>query len=76
MAQSVQLKAELEGELIVVTMPGTSFRVAYGKHPDGLGLLQAPGMASDSKAPISRKEFEALAWKAANDKARELGWQV
>jgi hypothetical protein len=76
MARSVQLKAELEDEHIVVTLPGTRFRVAYRKHPDGFGLLQAPGMASDSKAPITRHEFEAMAWAAANAKARELGWQV
>jgi hypothetical protein len=76
MAQSVQLKAEVEGEHIIVTMPGTSFRVVYQKHSDGLGLMQSLGMSRDSTAPISLAEFEALAWKAANEKARELGWQV
>jgi hypothetical protein len=74
MASSVRLKTEVEGERIVVTLPGTSFRAIYYKNPDAPGLLQSPIMSHDSSAPISRSEFEALAWKAANKKARELGW--
>ena len=26
--------------------------------------------------PLSKEEFFAIAWDAANDKARELGWIV
>jgi hypothetical protein len=34
-------------------------------------------MSVEKEAPAqSRKEFEALAWEAANAKARELGWIV
>jgi hypothetical protein len=33
-------------------------------------------MLDDRDAPITRAEFLARAWKAANDKARELGWIV
>jgi hypothetical protein len=28
----------------------------------------------DSEAPITLNEFRALAWEAANEKARYLGW--
>jgi hypothetical protein len=28
----------------------------------------------DSEAPITFKEFRTLAWEAANERARELGW--
>ena len=39
--------------------------------------MQSPIMSVEKEAPAqSRKEFEALAWEAANAKARELGWIV
>lgn len=76
MARSVKLRAEVEGERIVVTLPGTSFRASYYKNPDAPGLLQTDYMTDDSDATISRAEFEAMAWRAANEKARELGWIV
>jgi hypothetical protein len=38
--------------------------------------MQSNYMADDAEAPISRTEFHALAWRAANEKARELGWIV
>jgi hypothetical protein len=76
MAVSVQLRAELEGEHIIVTLPGTSFRATYYKDPDAPGLKQSPAISDDKSAAITHKEFEALAWKAANEKARELGWMV
>jgi hypothetical protein len=28
----------------------------------------------DSDAPINSREFRTLAWEAANEKARDLGW--
>ena len=74
MALSVQLKAELEDEQVIVTLPGTTFRLSYVKNTDAPGLLQSPIMSNDTTAAISRQEFEALACKAANEKARELGW--
>ena len=74
MASSVRLRAKVEGEQIVVTMPGTSFRASYYKNPDAPGLKQSPATSDDKSAAI--KEFEALAWKAANEKARKLGWIV
>jgi len=30
--------------------------------------------AEDSEAPMTFKEFRTLAWEAANEKARDLGW--
>jgi hypothetical protein len=75
MAQSVRLKAELEDDKIVVTLPGTRFKVVYEK------CFEAPGLAlnaahNDHNAPITVSEFRAMAWKAATDKARELRWIV
>jgi hypothetical protein len=36
--------------------------------------LAMDGYAEDSEAPITFKEFRTLAWEAANEKARDLGW--
>ena len=49
---------------LVVTMPGTSLRIVYRK----------PRWGSQLVARLTRAEFLARALKAANDKARELGW--
>jgi hypothetical protein len=32
------------------------------------------GYAEDSEAPMTFQEFRTLAWHAANEKARDLGW--
>jgi len=61
---------------IVVTMPGTSRRVVYIKTDDN--KLVASNF-SGSKVPEEKKgftlpEFLALAWTAANAKAKEIGW--
>ena len=64
-------------EHIVVSREGTSFRTAYFKSADEPRLIQSPTMSGEKEAPAQRrKEFEALAWEAANAKARELGWIV
>jgi len=38
--------------------------------------MQSDYTEDDKEAAISRNEFIALAWDAANAKARELGWIV
>jgi hypothetical protein len=43
--------------------------------PDTPGLTVSH-LQDDPNAPIKQAEFLALAWTAANDKARELGWIV
>jgi hypothetical protein len=71
------IKVDVEDDHIVVSMPGTSFRTAFFKASDEPRLMQSPVMSVEKEAPAqSRREFEALAWEAANTKARELGWIV
>jgi hypothetical protein len=70
------LHVELQGRDIVVTMPGTSFRVSDRMSPEAPQLLQSDWVGDDHAAGITRHEFLAQAWTAANDKARELGWIV
>ena len=59
---------------IIVTLPGTSFRVVYRKEADP--WLLASDVHDDPSLPITKFTFRARAWVAANDKARELGWIV
>ena len=66
------LRVEVQGLYIVVAMRGTCFRAKYRKQ-------DAPWLAidewvEDSEASITFREFRTLAWKAANEKARDLGW--
>jgi hypothetical protein len=73
---SHDLQAELlEGE-IVVTMPGTSFMVAYQQCFEAPGLVAKSGFRQDKGAPITLNEFLIRAWNLANDKARDAGWMV
>jgi hypothetical protein len=74
MGEHGELQVEVEGRYIFVTMPGSSFRSGYFKSVIAPGLVQSEYMTGDKDAAISRDEFEALAWEAANAKARELGW--
>ena len=68
-------KVEIDvGYALAVSLPGTSYRVLFRLSPDEPRLLQSANLAVDKEAPMSHRDFEALAWKAANEKARELGW--
>jgi hypothetical protein len=71
------LHIEARNQDIVVTMPGSNLRVVYRKPHRGSQLVARLDYFQDQqKGPITRAEFLALALKAANDKARELGWIV
>jgi hypothetical protein len=50
--------------------------VLFFLSPDEPKLIQAKQLTVDREAPMSHKDFEALAWTAANAKARELQWIV
>ena len=75
MRDSHDLHVEVQRDDILVTMPGTSFRVVYRKPNLGPELVARLNYFPDEqKGPIARAEFLAKARRAANDKARELGW--
>ena len=65
---------EMQGEDIVVTLPGTSYSVAYYK-PENASQLRVWSYtaATEPDAPMTQAEFQARAWRLANDKAR-AGW--
>jgi hypothetical protein len=64
------------GPDVIVTMRGSSFKVIYTKTEDN--KLIANGFVTkkleNEKRHISFPDFLALAWTAANGKAREIGW--
>ena len=71
-----KLTVEVLGADIVVTMPGTSCRVVYTKTEDNK-LVASTFSASkvpDETRRITFAKFLALAWTAANAKAKEIGW--
>jgi hypothetical protein len=78
MAAKVSLSIEVQGDDIVVTLPRTSYVVTYYRaaaFPQQL-LTKSHSGREDQGAPMTQAEFRARAWKAANAKARELGWIV
>ena len=78
MAAKVALSVEVQGDDIVVSLPGTSYVVTYYRaraFPQQL-LTKSHSGREDQDAAMTQAEFHARAWKAANDKARELGWIV
>ena len=72
------LHVEVQGDDIVVSLPGTSYVVTYYRataFPQQL-LTKSHSGRQDQNAPMTQAEFHARAWKAANAKAKELGWIV
>jgi hypothetical protein len=68
------LHVEARDRDIIVTMPGTNFRVVYRKPDRGPQLVaRLDYFQNEQKGPITRAQFLACAWKLANDKARQLG---
>ena len=67
------LRVEVRGNIIKVTMRGTCLRAQYRKQ-------EAPWLATDEYGPddpeatVTFSEFRNLAWAAANETARQLGW--
>ena len=78
MAAKVSLSVDVQGDEIVVTLPGTSYVVTYYRaaaFPQQL-LTKSHSGREDEGAPMTQAKFHARAWKAANAKARELEWIV
>jgi hypothetical protein len=64
------LEVEVDGDLIIVSEPEALFIAIYAKPTTLPQLILRKRTASEDY------ELFALAWRAANDKARELGWIV
>jgi hypothetical protein len=78
MAAKVGLSVEVQGDDLFVSLPGTTYVVTYYRataFPQQL-LTKSHSGREDQDTPMTQAEFHARAWKAANAKARELGWIV
>ena len=70
------ISVEVSGADIIVTMPGTSFSVVYEKTDDNkliANSFSAPKLQREARK-VSFPQFLSLAWTAANEKAKEIGW--
>ena len=69
------LMVQVRGDNIVVSLSGSIYAVTYYKQSNSPQLLaKLFPVAEDPRAPMTQGEFLAHAWRAANDKARVLGW--
>jgi hypothetical protein len=72
-----ELRVQVIGGNVVVTLPGFTYAVTYYKPEGSPGLLMKYSVTdNDLRLQMTGSEFLAEAWKVANAKARELGWIV
>jgi len=71
-----KVAVRVAGDVLVVTMPGTTFSITYEKTEDNRLVASSfrARKALDETRKVSFPKFLGLAWTAANAKARELGW--
>jgi hypothetical protein len=71
------LHVEVRGGEIIVTLPFPRYGVTYYKPANSPQLLARHiSEEDDPNVSMTLSEFLAKAWRAANEKARELGWIV
>jgi hypothetical protein len=70
-----ELIVDVHGPEISVFVRGTCLKMTAPKN-SASWLVCTELRADDPEAIFTRDEFKALAWTAANDKAREMGWIV
>ena len=64
-------------EEIIVVVPHSTYAATYCRSRDSSCLILTQVSSPDKDDPRSTQtaaQFLGLAWQAANDKARELGW--
>jgi hypothetical protein len=70
-----QLRIDIVDDEIIVSLPGTRYRVTYFKRANSPQLLAKNiPMADDFRTPLKRSDFLVCAWRCANEEARGLGW--
>jgi hypothetical protein len=71
------LRIDLVDDEIIVSLPGAGYSITYFKRANSPQLLAKNiPLADDFRTPLKLSDFLSRAWRAANDKARELGWIV
>ena len=75
MSDLSDLYVEVHGEEIIVALPNSTHRAAYRKSMDLSHLIMTDASSpEDPGSSLTPAEFLGLAWQAANERARELGW--
>jgi len=68
---------DVAGDEMLVTLRGTSYEITYLKRGGAQGLFAKDFRQDDDPCiTVTSAEFLEVAWKLANQKARELGWMV
>jgi hypothetical protein len=62
------LEVTVQGGAIIITLPSSGFRAVYYKPH------RQPQLVLRERTKTEDHELLSEAWKAANNKARELGW--
>jgi hypothetical protein len=71
------LVIDVLGGNIKVSLAGSNYAVTYHKPRNSPQLLaKSLPVNEDRHTAMTQGEFLALAWRVANDKAREMGWIV
>jgi hypothetical protein len=71
-----KVAVKVNGDVLVVTMPRTTFSITYKKTDENqlvASTFQAAKHPNETHK-VTFPKFLSLAWTAANAKARELGW--
>jgi hypothetical protein len=73
-----KVAVKVAGDVLVVTMPGTTFSITYEKTEENRLVASSfrARKGLDETRKVSFPKFLGLAWTAANAKARELGWII
>jgi hypothetical protein len=71
-----KVAVEVDGDVLVVTLPGTAFSITYEKTDENRLVASSfyTGKRPNETRKVTFPKFLGLAWTAANEKARELGW--
>lgn len=71
-----KIAVEVLDDEILVTMPGTNFSIVYERTKDNRLIAShfSGRKVQHEGNRVSFPRFLSLAWTAANEKAREIGW--
>jgi hypothetical protein len=72
----MDLHVKFDGREIIITRPGTDMMTAYRKASDRPDLILTRSWEKPTVTSPEISEFRANAFRAAVNKARELGWIV
>ena len=67
---------QVDGDELIVFLPGTDYIATFYRATPGELLAKSRAGHEFGDVPMTRAEFQGRAWKAANAKARDLGWIV